>query len=217
MDIQIADRLQKLRKEHGYSQEQLADELGVSRQAISKWERGEASPDTENLIALARLYGVTVDDVLFEKASLISAPAQTDGDAADAPSEETPSDGNDTEDVEICGNSEDGGELRPRRYHGNAEGLVASLTVMVSCIVYFFMGGIWGLWHPSWIVFLAIPVLPTIPAAIRRRSMHPFCFPVFVVAVYLLLGCSWGLWHPWWVVFFLIPVYYIIADFVDGK
>ena len=64
MNIEIADRLQKLRKEKGFSQEQLAEELGISRQAVSKWERAEASPDTDNLVELAKLYGISLDELL---------------------------------------------------------------------------------------------------------------------------------------------------------
>lgn len=64
MNLQIANRLVQLRKEHGLSQDALADKLGVSRQAISKWECGEAAPDTDNLIALAELYNVTLDSLL---------------------------------------------------------------------------------------------------------------------------------------------------------
>lgn len=64
MSKEIGSRLAALRKERGYSQETLAEELNVSRQAISKWERGEASPDTENLIALARLYQVSIDTLV---------------------------------------------------------------------------------------------------------------------------------------------------------
>ena len=56
MTIEIADRLTALRRERGMSQEELAEKLHVSRQAVSKWERAEASPDTDNLIALAELY-----------------------------------------------------------------------------------------------------------------------------------------------------------------
>ena len=62
MNVVLGENLAKYRKKAGYSQEELADKLGVSRQAVSKWERGEASPDTENLIALSRLYGVTLDE-----------------------------------------------------------------------------------------------------------------------------------------------------------
>jgi HTH-type transcriptional regulator/antitoxin HipB len=64
MNIEIAERLIKLRKEKGLSQEELASKLGLSRQAVSKWERAEASPDTDNLICLARIYGVSLDDLL---------------------------------------------------------------------------------------------------------------------------------------------------------
>lgn len=64
MNIEIANRLVKLRKEKNLSQEALANELGISRQAVSKWERAEASPDTDNLILLAKLYGMSLDDLL---------------------------------------------------------------------------------------------------------------------------------------------------------
>lgn len=64
MNIEIANRLVTLRKEKGFSQEQLAEKIGVSRQAVSKWERSEASPDTDNLIMLARLYEVSLDELL---------------------------------------------------------------------------------------------------------------------------------------------------------
>ncbi len=194
MDIQIAERLQKLRKEHCYSQEQLADELGVSRQAVSKWERGEASPDTDNLIALARLYNISVDDVLFEKSS-----TQTVAEASD--------------ETEKSEEKNEKAETRPQ----SVTGTVAGVTVIISCIAYFLMGALWDLWHPAWLVFFAIPVITTVSEAIIKKDPNIFCFPVVVTAVYLLLGCQWGLWHPWWVLFLTIPVYYLIIDLVKKK
>ncbi len=68
MTLDIANRLVEMRKKHGYSQEQLAEKLGLSRQAVSKWERAEASPDTDNLILLSRLYGISLDDLLNTEA-----------------------------------------------------------------------------------------------------------------------------------------------------
>ena len=69
MNIETANRLYELRKQQGLSQEELAEKLGVSRQAVSKWERSEASPDTDNLIALAKIYGLTLDELVYgEKA-----------------------------------------------------------------------------------------------------------------------------------------------------
>ena len=65
MDYKIADRLIALRKAHGYSQEELADKLNISRQAVSKWERAESLPDAENLMALANFYTITIDKLIY--------------------------------------------------------------------------------------------------------------------------------------------------------
>ena len=64
MNIEIANRLVQMRKKNNLSQEELAAKLGISRQAVSKWERAESSPDTDNLIMLARLYNISLDDLL---------------------------------------------------------------------------------------------------------------------------------------------------------
>lgn len=82
MDLKTANRLQQLRKENGYSQDALAEKLGLSRQAISKWERGESSPDTDNLIALAELYHMTLDQLLGGEPSLLTPPQPSPRQAA---------------------------------------------------------------------------------------------------------------------------------------
>ena len=69
MDLAMAQRLVDRRKAAGLSQEALAAQLGVSRQAVRKWERSESSPDTDNLIALAALYGVSLDELLYGEAA----------------------------------------------------------------------------------------------------------------------------------------------------
>lgn len=61
------DKLSKLRKERNYTQEQLADLLCVSRQAVSKWESDAAFPETETLIRLSELYGCSLDYLLRDK------------------------------------------------------------------------------------------------------------------------------------------------------
>ena len=61
----MAERLQRLRKEHHFSQEQLAERLQVSRQAVSKWENGQTAPDLDNIIAMSNLYEVTTDYILI--------------------------------------------------------------------------------------------------------------------------------------------------------
>ena len=69
MNIEIANRLQQMRKKNNLSQEELAAKIGVSRQALSKWERAESSPDTENLILLSKLYNVSIDELINTSAA----------------------------------------------------------------------------------------------------------------------------------------------------
>lgn len=63
----LGDKLAKLRKENNYTQEQLAEILGVSRQAISKWESNAAYPETEKLIRLGKLYNCSMDYLLMDE------------------------------------------------------------------------------------------------------------------------------------------------------
>lgn len=64
----LSEKLQNLRKAAGLSQEALAERLGVTRQAVSKWETGEGKPDIDNLLPLAKLLGTTVDYLLDDTA-----------------------------------------------------------------------------------------------------------------------------------------------------
>ena len=60
----LAENLLLLRKRNRLTQEQVAGAVGVSRQALSKWETGESTPDIDNCIALANFYDVTLDDLV---------------------------------------------------------------------------------------------------------------------------------------------------------
>ena len=62
--MNIADRIQCLRKNKGLSQEELADKVGVSRQAVSKWESEQSTPDIEKIIIMSELFEVTTDYIL---------------------------------------------------------------------------------------------------------------------------------------------------------
>lgn len=62
--MKLYDKLIALRKEKGWSQEDFAEKLNVSRQAISRWENGTALPDAQNILQISRLFGVTADYLL---------------------------------------------------------------------------------------------------------------------------------------------------------
>lgn len=63
----LSEKLYELRKKSGLSQEQLAEKLGVSRQAISKWESDKAVPESDTLLTISRYFHVTLDDLLKEE------------------------------------------------------------------------------------------------------------------------------------------------------
>lgn len=74
----LFEKIKLLRRRSGLTQEQLAERIGVTRQALSKWETGDAAPDTANVIQLARLFSVTTDSLLLddlEPASSAPEPA----------------------------------------------------------------------------------------------------------------------------------------------
>ena len=60
----FAEKLKSIRKQAGMSQEQLADKVGVSRQAVTKWETDAGIPDIENIIAISRLFDISIDELL---------------------------------------------------------------------------------------------------------------------------------------------------------
>ena len=65
--MKLSDKIVRLRKSNGMSQEEFADKLGVSRQAISRWEMGTAMPDATNILQLSRLFQVTTDYLLNDE------------------------------------------------------------------------------------------------------------------------------------------------------
>ena len=63
----VSDSIKKLRKEKKLTQDQLAEQLHVTRQAISNWEMGKTQPDVETLTQLAKIFGVSVERIIYGK------------------------------------------------------------------------------------------------------------------------------------------------------
>lgn len=72
----MGEKIQDLRRRSGMSQDALAEQLGVSRQAVSKWERDEAVPEADKIVSLAKAFHVSTDYLLLDEPAPQSAPAQ---------------------------------------------------------------------------------------------------------------------------------------------
>lgn len=71
--MNLGETIYRLRTEKNMSQGDLADALGVSRQSVSKWENGNATPDLDKLVRMAKLFGVTLDSLVDEQAPTVPA------------------------------------------------------------------------------------------------------------------------------------------------
>lgn len=199
MDLMTANRLQQLRKANGYSQDVLAEKLGISRQAVSKWERAESSPSVDNLLDLARLYGITVDEML-----------NTDGDRVVIKTQS-----NTKKDIKgklksLISKANDFG-IYPELARSLAKFpffLVVTVLYVVSCFVT-------KLWHPLWIMFLALPIYYQFALACKGGNKKVFMLllpiPEIVVTLFLILGFAFGIWKYAWILFLILPIYYWIV------
>ncbi|MDR1000442.1 MAG: helix-turn-helix domain-containing protein [Clostridiales bacterium] len=150
MNIEIANRLVTLRKQFNFSQEDLAEKLGISRQAVSRWERAEASPDTDNLIGLAKLYGVSLDSLLS-----LSTDAEYDTSFARAQSREF---GSQTPSESAAPDTPEYYTDAPKKDRSFTKKLIPVVPMTIT-IIYMIMGVMFNLWHPGWIIFMFIPLI----------------------------------------------------------
>lgn len=63
----LGEKIQFYRKQNKYSQEKIAELLGISRQAVTKWESNQSAPNTDNLLKLASIYGISLDELINDK------------------------------------------------------------------------------------------------------------------------------------------------------
>lgn len=203
MNLLTANRLQQLRKMNGYSQDVLAEKLGVSRQSVSKWERAEASPDTDNLIALAQVYGLSLDELLDTSKDVVK--------------------------ISTSKNKKDyGSKLKSLLSKANDFGLYPNAAramfkfpfPVLLIIIYIALSFVTEMWHPLWIMFLTIPVYYRIAIALKAQNKKALAlllpFPEIMLIAFLILGLCFGLWNSW-ILFLFIPIYYWLAACVKSK
>lgn len=246
MDLAMAQRLVDRRKAAGLSQEALAAQLGVSRQAVSKWERSESSPDTDNLIALAALYGVSLDELLYgEEASDADGSEDGSTETVDEAKEAEDSaehadcgdkplvnislargihviDPNKGEEVHVGWNGiHVTNERKGEEVHVGPDGVHVDTLEDDGHSVHTDDDGtvtIDGETFSSWKE--AHDKLDHHGKHFHTkvgRTWNKFPFPALVALAYLVLGIVYGTWAAGLFLVFLIPVYYAFGDFIDQR
>ena len=223
MNVEIAQRLAELRRERGFSQEGLAEQLGLSRQAVSKWERAESAPDMGNLIALADLYEVTLDELLRvspeveedmrfesqERAESVEAEAAAAAEAAlaaaaraeaaAATAAEAPEAPKVVVEVSAPGHRPLSAGYGPGvPPHGSPASPQSSGPCPAgSCPP--------GPIPPA----SSVPIAPP-PQPRPKDPLQTFPYPLLCAVIFLLAGFCFGWWHPAWVIFLTIPLVEVI-------
>ena len=231
MTIEIADRLIKLRKQNGLSQEELADKLGLSRQAVSKWERAEASPDTDNLICLAKLYGISLDELL-----------KTDDDVETIVEEQVKKEESKEEKKEGVFITDDEGQTveisdgcvkctdkngrvvkcKDIKHPSKPIAIISAVEgglFLLAVVVYILLGTLLNMWGNGWVVFFIPEILCSIARAIVKKNASQVNVPFIAVFAFFFVcmvvpGQDANLWHPMWLVFLSVPVYYSIVNVI---
>lgn len=226
MNLEFGKRLYEYRKSNGYSQEELANKLNVSRQAISKWERAESSPDTDNLVALSKLYHITIDELINGK--------NDDNNRNNTTSDPTNKENihqEKTDKVDISWNGIHIDSKNGESVHIDKKGIFVNsndndfkierpknpwlhaLLPMCVVIVYLIIGFLFeGGWAVGWILFFLIPIVETFYVSVKTKNPSAFAYPVLAAAVFLSIGMLMHIWHPTWIIFVTIPIYYMICE-----
>lgn len=244
MNVEIAQRLAELRRERGFSQEDLATQLGLSRQAVSKWERAESAPDMGNLIALADLYEVTIDELLRvspeveedmryeaqERAA--SAEHEVVEAAAAAQQAAVRAESAATEAATVATAAKESAQPAKVVVEVNAPRPVAppmpgpTVPPMPGAPAQqppFTQGASYGAPHPTSPMPpvppapMATPPAPmAAPAPAPKDPLQSFPYPLLCAVIFLLVGFCFGWWHPGWVIFLTIPFYYWAVNVLEA-
>lgn len=129
---EFGNYLYSLRKSKGMTQQELADKLGVTNKAVSKWETGEAFPETAQLVPLSDIFGVTVDDLLRGKSETLREEKQK----AESFHEE----------LEFTQSPK-----KKKLYSLSKK--INAVTMLLATAIYLLLGFVWELWHPGWVIF----------------------------------------------------------------
>lgn len=254
MEITLGARLAKYRKKKGLSQEELAYKLDVSRQAVSKRERDEASPDTNNLIALSKIYNVSLDDLLYKDPDEVSFD---NAENKDKDTEEKRTDSNkkkesvkiDHNGIHIVDKDDEvhvtwhgidikSSEKDDDNYNSYYEekwkersglkfkypkmlilkSIINGSGYLLITVIYLILGftlpngeG----WKIYWTLYFIPEILNSTINCFLHKRVSSFNITFLSCFIYLFVGMYMNLWHPTRLIFLAIPLFYVIVENIE--
>ena len=229
----FGDFLYTLRKEKGMTQAELAQLLGVTKKAVSKWETGEAMPETSLLLPLSRIFGVSVDELLAGERNTQDNDTSKEYSIKDEYTEKA------IIDEYIKRHMFTRGKDEEKTMLDKISALVCACVFSLGLLTYLILGAVGNLWTPYWIL---IPICALSSGIIGiifdlfnkakrnqkiRRGENPYigaiCGIVMIACIiaYLVLGAFFSLWTPFWILLvagaFICSVIGIIGGIFSNK
>ena len=229
----FGDFLYTLRKEKGMTQANLATLLGVTNKAVSKWETGEAMPETNLLLPLSRIFGVTVDELLAGKRNVDNENSSKEYSCKDEDKDNELIEEYIKRQIFKRGKDDDKTTLE------KVGALVCTCIFFLGLMTYLILGTVGNLWTPYWILIPICSLSCGIVGIVfdlcntKKRNQkisrgeNPYtgsiCGMIMLLCIitYLILGAFFALWHPFWIIIiggaFLCSIIGIIGGITFNK
>lgn len=200
---EFGEFLYTLRKEKNMTQAELAGILGVTNKAVSKWETGEAMPETGLLLPISRIFGVTVDELLAGRRAEETAPEGAKQEEQFNPAEHLFTRGRNDP---------------PKTLNEKICGAACAFIMLIGTLVYIFVGVFSDQWDRHWLIIPLCAMACGVTGIIfdlcngrkralkRERGENPYTgcicgiLMLSCTGAYLIASALTGLWHPLWVI-----------------
>ena len=226
MSITFGKRIRNYRRSKGWSQEELANKIGVTKEDINNREIGENTPDVEYIELMSKVFGVSIEDLLTKNPKVRNIYSMDENGIyiKDDEDEIIINPGNFSfiyhKNQDDAVNRNKFSSYFSERYFNNHKtriisGMIYSVGLFIVLIIYLILGFVFEEnyfgWITFWPLFFLLSVVESVYASIAKKSLIFFNITFLVLFIYLFTGLYTGIWHPTWIILFAIPAYYSLV------